>query len=138
MLTIDLDPEGRLRSFVAIPPQEVPQAGHAAAPHDWNTALAEAGLDAKAFAQAEPVWLPRVPFDTVAGFSGPMPGGGATLKVVAAALPRPPRLVRSGRAVERALAGRPAARGGPREDLERRLLGERTVLQRRLGVVRTA
>ena len=85
MVTIDLDSEGRLRSFVAIPPQRVPKPAAVSAPPVWNTALAEAGLDSKAFVPAEPVWLPRVPFDAVVGFSGPMPGGGATLKVVEAA-----------------------------------------------------
>ena len=39
----------------------------------------------KSFSASEPVWLPPVPFDSIAGFSGPMPGGGGvTLHVVAA------------------------------------------------------
>jgi hypothetical protein len=86
MLTFVLDPEGRLRSFVAIPPQALPPAAAAPAPPAWDTLFSEAGLDVKSFAASEPVWLPPVPFDSIAGFSGPMPGGGgATLHVVAAA-----------------------------------------------------
>jgi hypothetical protein len=85
MFTVVLDPEGRLRSFVAVPPQSLSNS-FAARPPDWRTLLSEAGLDAKSFVASEPAWLPRVPFDAVAGFSGPMPGGGGeTLRVVAAA-----------------------------------------------------
>jgi serine/threonine-protein kinase len=85
MVTVDLDPEGRLRSFLAVPPQSIAPAPPAAATPAWAVALTEAGLDAKAFVASEPAWLPRVPFDAVAGFSGPMPGGGPELRVVAAA-----------------------------------------------------
>jgi serine/threonine-protein kinase len=85
MVSVNLDPEGRLRSFVAVPPQVVPSAPAALPPPDWTAALADAGLDAKAFVPAEPAWLPPVPFDSIAGFSGPMPGGGPTLQVIAAA-----------------------------------------------------
>ena len=84
MVTVDLDPEGRLRSFTAMPPQAVLAAMPATVSPDWNAALADAGLDAKAFAPGEPAWYPKVPFDAIAGFSGPMPGGGPTLRVVAA------------------------------------------------------
>ena len=85
MVTVDLDPEGRLRSFLAVPPQSIAPAPPAAATPAWDVALTEAGLDAKAFVASEPAWLPRVPFDAVAGFSGPMPGGGPELRVVTAA-----------------------------------------------------
>ncbi len=86
MFTVVLDPEGRLRSFVAIPPQALPRTAVAPAAPDWNTLFSEAGLDAKSFVASEPVWLPRIPFDSIAGFSGPMPGdAGVTLRVVAAA-----------------------------------------------------
>jgi len=84
MVGVDVDPEGHLRSFVAVPPQASPPGTAPAPPPDWSAALAETGLDPKAFAPAAPVWVPRVPFDSIAGFSGPLPGGGATLNVVAA------------------------------------------------------
>ncbi len=86
MSTVVLDPEGRLRSFVAIPPQALLPAAAAPAPPAWDTLFSEAGLDVKAFVASEPVWLPPVPFDSIAGFTGPMPGGeGVSLHVVAAA-----------------------------------------------------
>jgi len=83
MVSVDVDPSGHLRSFVAVPPQASPP-GPPASPPDWSAALAEAGLDPTVFAPAAPVWVPKVPYDAIAGFSGPMPGGGATLNVVAA------------------------------------------------------
>ncbi len=86
MLDVVLDPDGRLRSFRAVPPQAVPPGGPAVTQPTWNTLLAEAGLDPKSFVASEPVWIPPVPFDSIAGFTGPMPGGGGvTLHVVAAA-----------------------------------------------------
>ena len=86
MLTVVLDPEGRLRSFVAVPPQALPSTAGTTAPPGWDTLFSEAGLDVKSFVVSAPAWLPRVPFDSIAGFSGPMPGdGGVTLHVVAAA-----------------------------------------------------
>ncbi|MGE5715941.1 MAG: protein kinase domain-containing protein [Acidobacteriota bacterium] len=85
MFMVVLDPEGRLRSFVAVPPQSLSKTP-TAPPPDWNALFSEAGLDAKSFVAAEPVWLPRVPFDSIAGFTGPMPGEkGVTLHIVAAA-----------------------------------------------------
>jgi hypothetical protein len=85
MISVDVDPEGRLRSFVAVPPQaSPPDRPPASPPPDWGAALAEAGLDPRAFVPAAPVWLPRVPYDSIAGFSGPMPGAGPALNVVAA------------------------------------------------------
>ncbi len=86
MSTVVLDPEGRLRSFVAVPPQALPPAAGAPAPPAWDVLFSEAGLDVKSFVASEPVWLPPVPFDSIAGFTGPMPGGGGvTLHLVAAA-----------------------------------------------------
>ena len=71
---------------MAIPPQAVPAAAGAPAAPAWDTLFSEAGLDVKSFAASDPVWLPPVPFDSIAGFTGPMPGGeGVTLHLVAAA-----------------------------------------------------
>lgn len=51
-----------------------------------EAAFLRSRVDPKTFVVSEPVWLPRVPFDSVTGFTGPMPGGGnVTLHVVAAA-----------------------------------------------------
>jgi eukaryotic-like serine/threonine-protein kinase len=85
MVSIALDPGGRLRRFVAVPPQ-VLKDGDAQPRPAWDALFAEAGLDRKAFHEAPPAWLPQVPFDTIAGWDGPMPGpGGYTLRIVAAA-----------------------------------------------------
>ena len=86
MVSVVLDPEGRLRSFLAVPPQAASKVPGAPATPDWSALFSDAALDEKAFVPSEPVWIPPVPFDSVAGFSGPMPGGGGvTLHVVAAA-----------------------------------------------------
>jgi serine/threonine-protein kinase len=84
MVSLVLDSEGRLRSFVAVPPQAPPPQVTAPTPVVWDGVLAEAGLDPKVFTPSEAARLPSVPFDSLAGFSGPMPGGGPTLRVVAA------------------------------------------------------
>ena len=86
MVTVILDPEGRLREFVAVPPQVPPSAPEPPATPMWDVLLAEAGLDPKTFTRSDPAWLPSVPFDAIAGFTGPMPGEkDVTLRVVAAA-----------------------------------------------------
>ncbi len=86
MVSIVLDPEGNLRRLVAVPPQALPHEAVVPRPPPSETVLAEAGLDPKAFTSAEPLWLPQVPFDEIAGFTGSMPGGGGvTLHAVAAA-----------------------------------------------------
>ena len=86
MVTVILDPEGRLREFVAVPPQVPPPAPEPPATPMWDVLFAEAGLDPKTFTRSDPAWLPSVPFDAIAGFTGPMPGEkDVTLRVVAAA-----------------------------------------------------
>ncbi len=86
MVTVILDSEGRLREFVAVPPQVPPTATEPPATPMWDVLFAEAGLDPKTFTRSDPAWLPSVPFDTIAGFTGPMPGEkDVTLRVVAAA-----------------------------------------------------
>ena len=86
MVTVILDPEGRLREFVAVPPQVPPPAPESPATPMWDVLLAEAGLDPRIFTRSDPAWLPSVPFDAIAGFTGPMPGEkDVTLRVVAAA-----------------------------------------------------
>jgi len=84
MVTVTLDTRGRLRSFLAIPNQ-VPAPAPTPAALPWEALFAEAGLDPKAFSPSEAAWLPPVPFDTVAGWTGTVPGrADAVLKVVAA------------------------------------------------------
>ena len=55
MISVELDPLGRLIRFEAVP-SSGPQAS--STPLDWSILLAEAGLDAAAFSPAQPQWLP--------------------------------------------------------------------------------
>jgi serine/threonine protein kinase len=69
MVGLNLDPQGRLIQFSAVPPQveetQVPQR-----PADWTPLLTAAGLDMTRFAPAEPQWIPLVSFDTRAAWTG--------------------------------------------------------------------
>ena len=83
MVTVTLDTRGRLRSFLAVPNQ-VKTAAATTTPA-WEALFSEAGLDFKAFSPSEAAWLPPVPFDSVFGWTGTVPGrADAVLKVVAA------------------------------------------------------
>lgn len=84
MLTVELDTRGRLRKLVAVPRQD--RAGAPPpSPPPWAELFAEAGLDARAFSPSEARWLPPVPYDALAGWTGTVPGmAGAPLAVVAA------------------------------------------------------
>jgi hypothetical protein len=84
MVTVLLDTHGRLRKLHAVP-QPLRSAAAPAAPLPWEALFAEAGLDLKAFSPSEAAWLPPVPFDSLAGWTGTVPGRpDAPLKVVAA------------------------------------------------------
>ena len=86
MVTMTLDPTGRLRSLRAVPPQ-VDAAPTAPAPApDWRPLFAEAGLDIGSFSPAAPEWLSPSPFDSRAAWTGRLPGGGDTpVQILAAA-----------------------------------------------------
>jgi hypothetical protein len=69
MVHLNLDPQGRLIEFSAVPPQlEVTPAPPR--PADWTPLLSAAGLDVSRFAPAEPHWLPLVSFDARAAWTG--------------------------------------------------------------------
>ncbi len=65
MISVELDPLGRLIRFEAVP-SSVPQASSAAL--DWSILFAEAGLDVAAFSPAESRWLPPSYADTRAAW----------------------------------------------------------------------
>jgi serine/threonine-protein kinase len=69
MVSLNLDPQGRLVEFSAVPPQveEVPELPH---PADWTLLLSAAALDMTRFAPAEPHWIPLVSFDARAAWTG--------------------------------------------------------------------
>ncbi|MGA8234108.1 MAG: hypothetical protein WB795_21710, partial [Candidatus Acidiferrales bacterium] len=69
MVGLNLDPQGRLTEFSAVPPQveEMPVPPR---PADWAALLTAAGLDMTRFAPAEPHWIPLVSFDARAAWIG--------------------------------------------------------------------
>jgi len=69
MAGLNLDPQGRLIEFSAVPPQveEMPVPPR---PADWTALLTAAGLDMTRFAPAEPHWIPLVSFDARAAWTG--------------------------------------------------------------------
>jgi hypothetical protein len=69
MVNLNLDPQGRLIAFSAVPPQveETPGPQH---PPDWTVLLTAAGVDMTRFMPAEPRWLPLVSFDARAAWTG--------------------------------------------------------------------
>jgi serine/threonine-protein kinase len=69
MVSVLLDPQGRLTEFDAVPPQVDPdQAG--APPPDWKRLFDAAGLDITRFAPAAPQWTPLGICDARAAWSG--------------------------------------------------------------------
>ena len=69
MVQLNLDPQGRLIAFSAVPPQVEETAVPQRLP-DWTALLTAAGLDMTRFAPAEPHWIPLVSFDSRAAWTG--------------------------------------------------------------------
>jgi serine/threonine-protein kinase len=84
MINVQLDPDGRLLFFQAIPPEkeENPQPAH---PADWLPLFTAAGLDLAQFHSAESSWDSLASADTRAAWDGAWPGSGRPLHVEAAA-----------------------------------------------------
>ncbi len=96
MINLELDPQGRLTYFQAIPPQkqqiQVEDKKETAAPpsattavFDWNLLFAAAGLDASKLQPAQPVWASLAASDTRMAWTGTWPGTTRPLRVEAAA-----------------------------------------------------
>ncbi|PYT25145.1 MAG: hypothetical protein DMG57_26300 [Acidobacteria bacterium] len=68
MINVELDSEGRLTRFQAIPP-EVEKTAPRAGAFDWNVLFSAAGLD-----PAEPEWNSLAVFDARAAWTGTWPG----------------------------------------------------------------
>jgi predicted Ser/Thr protein kinase len=83
-VVVSLDLEGRLREFQAIPPQ-TRSAGENSAATDWNMLFAEANLDPAQWTPAEPQWNPNQFADSVAAWTGTLPGIGVPARIEAAA-----------------------------------------------------
>ncbi|MFZ0417160.1 MAG: serine/threonine-protein kinase [Candidatus Sulfotelmatobacter sp.] len=84
MINVELDPQGRLTYFQAIPPQKESSSAPPAA-FDWNLLFAAAGLDPAQFQKAEPVWNSLATSDTRMAWTGTWPRTARPLRVEAAA-----------------------------------------------------
>lgn len=73
MLSVELDREGRLTRFLAVPPQVIDTAAPAPAVGDWTALLAAAGLDPAQFHPSSPKWAPPVESDARAAWEGSFP-----------------------------------------------------------------
>jgi serine/threonine-protein kinase len=69
MAGLNLDPQGRLIEFSAVPAQ-VEEAASPPRPADWTALLTAAGMDMTRFTPAEPLWIPLVSFDARAAWTG--------------------------------------------------------------------
>jgi serine/threonine-protein kinase len=84
MINVELDPQGRLTYFQAIPPQKESSSAPPAA-FDWNVLFAAAGLDPAQFQKAEPTWNSLAASDTRIAWTGTWPRTARPLRVEAAA-----------------------------------------------------
>ena len=85
MINLNLDPQGRLIEFDAIPPQKM-DAGSTSAPYDWAALFSEAGLDISKFQRVDPQWNSLAASDARAAWTGVWPGTSRVLRVEAASL----------------------------------------------------
>jgi hypothetical protein len=84
MIQVNLDHQGRLTFFEAIPPQRQPAPVQASAV-DWAPLFRLAALDQSTLRPAEPVWVGLAASDTRAAWTGTWPESGRPLRVEAAA-----------------------------------------------------
>jgi hypothetical protein len=73
MIAVELDPEGRLTYFQAIPPEKETPPQQAPAP-DWSALFAAAGLDVSALRPATPMWASLASSDVRQAWTGQWPG----------------------------------------------------------------
>jgi len=89
MVNLELDPQGRLTYFQAIPPQKQEEKKEGdptlAAAFDWNILFTAAGLDLSKFQAAQPTWTSLADSDARMAWTGTWPGTTRPLRVEAAA-----------------------------------------------------
>jgi predicted Ser/Thr protein kinase len=73
MIDVQLDPQGRLTYFEALPPEKEDSPGQTSPP-DWNALFAAAGLDLSKFQPATPVWASLAAADVRQAWTGEWPG----------------------------------------------------------------
>ena len=84
MVNVELDPQGRLVYFLAIPPEVEAANAKPAAEFDWKTLFAAAGLDPSQFHAAQPIWNTLAGGDARFAWMGTWPGTTRPLRVEAA------------------------------------------------------
>jgi hypothetical protein len=85
MVRMQLDPQGRVLMFEAMPPEVVSAPSTTPAAFDWNRLFAAAGLDPTQFQSAQPTWNSLASSDTRAAWTGKWPGTDLPLRIEAAA-----------------------------------------------------
>ncbi|HUO25077.1 MAG TPA: serine/threonine-protein kinase [Candidatus Aquilonibacter sp.] len=87
MIDLQLDPQGRLTYFQAVPPQDEKESGAspATAPFDWTLLFSAAGLDSAQFHPAQATWTSLADSDVRMAWTGTWPGTTRPLRVEAAA-----------------------------------------------------
>ncbi len=73
MIEVQLDPQGRLTYFEALPPEKEEPPAHSPQP-DWNALFADAGLDMSKFQPATPIWASLAASDVRQAWTGEWPG----------------------------------------------------------------
>ena len=85
MIQVELDAQGRLIVFEAIPPQVFSAASKATPNYNWNLLFSAADLDPTQFQPAQPTWNSLASSDVRAAWIGKWPGTERPLRVEAAA-----------------------------------------------------
>ena len=85
MINLQLDPQGQLIYFQAIPPQKE-NSGATPAPFDWNIPFTAAGLDPAQFQRADPIWNSLAASETRMAWTGTWPGTKRPLRVEAVSM----------------------------------------------------
>ena len=84
MINLQLDPDGRLLFFQALPPEKEASPQPARSP-DWLPLFAAAGLNLSEFHSSESIWDSLASADTRAAWDGVWPGSARPLHIEAAA-----------------------------------------------------
>lgn len=84
MVRVELDPQGRLIYFEAIPPELETPAKTPATSYDWNILFVEAGLDQSQFQPTQPIWNSLGGADARMAWTGKWPTTNWPLRVEAA------------------------------------------------------
>ena len=107
MINLELDPQGRLTYFQAIPPEKESAKetlGPARQRFDWNILFSAAGLDPTQFQKTEPQWNSLAASDSRMAWTGTWPGTKRPLRVEAAAWHGKTRLLLTHRRLDQTAA----------------------------------